>query len=122
MLRNPTHPALINPSSIMFEHKIHPILDRPHQYRVTEFKYVIDWEEPRLSFIDMRLCFNSDQVLLRFWQPVNLSIEAGFPYPTSGMVFYDRCADSLQDISIEVADFESSNGSILFSAREVERI
>ncbi len=106
----------------MFEHKIHPILDRPHRYRIVEFRYVIDWDEPRLSFIDMRLCLDSDEVALRFWQPVNLSIEAGFPHPTGGMVFYDRSADSLQDIGIDVADFESSHGSVLFSAREVERI
>ena len=106
----------------MFEHKIHPILDRPHQYHLVEFKYIIDWEEPRQSFIDMRLAHGDDEVSLRFWQPVNLSIEAGFPQPTRGMVFYDRSADSLQDIGIEVADSESSHGSILFSAREVERL
>lgn len=106
----------------MFEHKIHPILDHPHQYRLVEFKYVIDWDDPRQSFIDMRMCQDSDEVALRFWQPVNLSIEAGFPHPTKGMVFYDRSADCLQDIGIEVADNESSHGSILFSAREVERI
>ena len=106
----------------MFEHKIHPILDRPHEYRLVEFKYLIDWEEPRQSFIDMRLRRDADEVTLRFWQPVNLAIEAGFPHPTRGMVFHDRSADSLQDIGIEVADFESSHGSILFSAREVERI
>ncbi|WP_426210714.1 hypothetical protein [Massilia sp. TWP1-3-3] len=106
----------------MFEHKIHPILDCPNHYRLVEFKYVIDWDEPRQSFIQMRLRHHDDEVSLRFWQPVNLSIEAGFPFPTGGMVFYDRSADSLQDIGIEVADFESSHGSILFSAREVERI
>jgi hypothetical protein len=106
----------------MFEHKIHPILANPHRYKIVEFRYHMDWDEPRDSFIDMHLSHHSEKVTLRFWQPVNLSIEAGFPTPTSGMVFYDRSADSLQDIGIEVADFESTHGSILFSAREVERI
>lgn len=70
----------------------------------------------------MCLTLDSDQLTLRFWQPDNLSIEAGFPQPTGGMVFYDRSADGLQETGVEVADFESSHGSILFAARAVERL
>lgn len=106
----------------MFEQKRHPILANPDRYNIVEFRYHIDWDEPRHSYIDMHLSHHSEEVALRFWQPVNLCIEAGFPAPTRGMVFYDRSADSLQDIGIEVADFEGTQGSILFSAREVERI
>ena len=101
---------------------LHPILERPHEYDLLEFRYVVNRAAPAESFIDMKLSRQSEEVTLRFWQPVNLSIEAGFPRPTRGMVFYDRRGEWLENIGIEVADFEASPGSILFSARSVERL
>lgn len=38
------------------------------------------------------------------------------------VVFYDRAADGLEDIRVEVADFESSWGAITFCARSVEKV
>lgn len=106
----------------MDEPKLHPILDRPHEYVVCDFRYRIDREDPSVSFIEMTLRKNSDSVTLRFWQPINLKIEEGFPQTTGGMVFYDREADGLEGIKVEVADFESSWGAITFCARSVEKI
>jgi hypothetical protein len=105
----------------MEERKPHPILDRPHEYDISEFRYCVDKEEPQHSFIEMTLQKNTDTVTLRFWQPSNLKIEPGFPRPTRGMVFYDRSSDGLEGINVEVADFEASWGSITFCARDVER-
>ncbi|MDO6385811.1 hypothetical protein [Uliginosibacterium sp. 31-12] len=102
--------------------KLHPILDRPYEYDLGDFRYHIDREDPGASFIEMTLCKNSDSLRLRFWQPINLKIEEGFPQATRGMVFYDRTADGLEDIKVEVADFESSWGAITFCARSVEKI
>jgi hypothetical protein len=106
----------------MDEPKHHPILQRPYEYDLSDFRYHVDNEEPCESFIEMTLQRNSDSVTLRFWQPTKLKIEEGFPQSTGGMVFYDRSADGLENIKIEVADFEGSWGAITFYARSVERI
>lgn len=106
----------------MDEPKLHPILHRPHEYDVSDFRYYINSGEPSESFIEMTLQKNTESVTLRFWQPVNLKIAEGFPQPTRGMVFYDRAADGLENIRIEVADFESSWGAITFCARSVEKV
>jgi hypothetical protein len=105
----------------MDEPKLHPILDRPHEYDVSDFRYHVDREDPGESFIELTLQKNTDSVTLRFWQPINLKIEEGFPQSTGGMVFYDRAADGLENIKVEVADFESSWGAITFCARSVEK-
>ncbi|BEU97461.1 hypothetical protein ACDW_31660 [Acidovorax sp. DW039] len=104
----------------MDEPKLHPILNRPNEYAISDFRYHVDREQPSESFIEMTLQKNMDSVTLRFWQPANLKIEEGFPRPTRGMVFYDRSADGLENTKIEVADFESSWGAITFCARGVE--
>lgn len=106
----------------MHEPKLHAILPRPHDYNICDFRYLFDTEEPSQSFIDLTLRNHAETVTLRFWQPTKLKIEEGFPNSTGGMVFYDRTGDQLENITIEVADFESSHGSITFFARRVEII
>jgi hypothetical protein len=106
----------------MNEPKLHSILDRPHEYDVSDFRYHVDREETSESFIEMTLLKNTESVTLRFWQPINLRIEEGFPRPTRGMAFYDRAADGLENIKVEVADFEGSWGAVTFCARSVEKV
>lgn len=100
----------------------HAVLHTPHEYDVVDFRYFVDRNEPERSFIDLTLEKDGDAVALRFWKPINLIIEQGFPAATGGMVFYDVSSYHLEDIGVEVADFEASNGSITFSAKSVERI
>lgn len=107
---------------MMDQPKLHYILDRPHEYDIVDFRYHVDKDEPAGSFIEMTLWKGSDSVTLRFWQPIKLKIEEGFPQPTRGMVFYDRAADGLEGVKIEVADFESSWGAVSFCARSVEKV
>ena len=102
--------------------KLHPVLERPHEFDVADFRYVVDRENPSSSFIDMKLVRGEGEVFLRFWEPRNLSIEQGFPQATRGMVFYDRSGDWLDGIGVEVADFEATGGAVLFSARSVELV
>lgn len=102
--------------------KTHSILHCPHEYDVSDFRYHVNREVPSESFIEMTLQKNTDSVTLRFWQPINLKIEEGFPQPTRGMVFYDRSTDGLENIKVEVADFESSWGALTFCARSVEKV
>jgi len=94
----------------------------PHQYEVVDFRYFVNRQEPEQSFIDMTLEKDGEMALLRFWKPINLIIEQGFPMATGGMVFYDVSPYHLEGIGVEVADFEASNGSITFSAKSVERV
>ncbi|WP_028103992.1 hypothetical protein [Pseudoduganella violaceinigra] len=100
----------------------HAVLDMPHEYDIVDFRYFVDRQEADQSFIDLTLEKDGEVVALRFWKPVNLIIEQGFPIATAGMVFYDVSSYHLEDIGVEVADFEASNGSITFSAKSVERI
>lgn len=113
---------IANNHATMHTQKLHPILQAPHTYELADFRYHVDKNDPAQSFIDMTLVKDADAVTLRFWQPVNLKIEAGFPCPTGGMVFYDVSADCLENIGVEVSDFEASLGAITFSAKSVERI
>ncbi|MFC3625981.1 hypothetical protein ACFOKJ_07500 [Vogesella amnigena] len=100
----------------------HPILPSPHEYDISSFHYHIDSNDAGQSFIDMTLTRNRQVVTLRFWQPVSLKIEEGFPQPTRGMVFYDHSADGLENITVEVSDFEASPGAVTFFARSVEQL
>lgn len=102
--------------------KLHSILHRPHEYDVSNFRYHVDRNEPSESFIEMTLQKNIESVTLRFWQRINLKVEEGFPQPSGGMVFYDCAADGLENINVEVADFDGSWGALPFCARSVERV
>jgi hypothetical protein len=104
------------------EPKLHSILSTPHEYEIGEFRYHINNEDPSQSFIEMTLQKNAEAVTLRFWQPINLKIEEGFPQSTGGMVFYDVSANGLENIGVEVADFEASSGAVTFSAKSVEKV
>jgi hypothetical protein len=104
------------------EPKLHSVLSKPHEYELTEFYYHVEKEDPGQSFIDITLRKNNESVKLKFWQPTNLRIEEGFPQPTCGMVFYDISANGLENIGVEVADFEASWGSVTFFAKSVEKI
>lgn len=96
----------------------HPIIDRPFEYRILDFRYYAgeDSEEP---FIDMTLARQSVVRRLRFWSPRDLEIEKGFPVPTSGMEILDVRGRQMQGIGVRVGDFESNWGSVTFWAREV---
>jgi hypothetical protein len=105
----------------MSNSRLHSILSNPHEYDLCEFRYHVD-DDPHQSFVDLTLRNHAESVTLRFWRPRKLKIEEGFPQATGGMVFYDLSADGLEDIGIEVADFEACPGSVTFFAKSVERV
>ncbi len=105
----------------MSKPKEHSILQSPWQYDVEDFHYHVDHNNPDKSYIDMNLKKGEVLVKLRFHRLV-LKIEVGFPNATRGMVFYDVSNDFLENIGVEVADFEASQGSVTFSAKSVERL
>jgi len=106
----------------MNEQALHPILRSPHEYDLIDFRFHVDQIDPSRSFVEMTLTKPTDTVALRFWQPQGLTIEEGFPQATRGMVFYDLSAHGLEDIGVEVSDFEASRGSIKFFAKGVEKL
>jgi hypothetical protein len=104
------------------EPKAHSILANPHEYDIYDFRYHVDNEEPSQCFIDMSLRKNLETVVLRFWRPINLEIQIGFPQATGGMVFYDVSTNQMENIGVQVADVEASWGAITFYAKSVERL
>ncbi len=97
----------------------HPIIDRPHEYRIVEFYYNSASSDYSEHYILMKLKKGNDVKLLKFLNPRDLKIEEGFPRPTSGMEFLDLSKDSLEDINVKVGDFEASHGAITFYAKSV---
>lgn len=97
---------------------LHPIIERPHEYRIVDMRYYIGFgdEEP---FLDLFLSRGSTVRRLRFWSPSDLEIEKGFPGSTSGMQIFDVRDRQMDGLGVRVEDFEASWGAITFWAREV---
>jgi len=71
------------------------------------------------SYIDLTLVKGDQVRILRFYDPINIKIEEGFPSPTRGMQIIDVRSKQLEGIGVEVSDFEASWGAIKFLARKV---
>lgn len=97
----------------------HPIIDNPWEYDIIEFRYHVDPENWRESFIDIHLKKGDILRRLRFFSPQDLKIEQGFPHPTRGLCILDIRSRQLEGLGVEVADFEASHGSVTFIASEV---
>jgi hypothetical protein len=99
----------------------HPILERPWEYEIIGFSYIRpeDWSEP---YIDLTLKKGEFVCRLRFFSPREIEIEKGFPIPTHGMYFSDVRARGLEGLGVRVSDFEDSQGSVTFWARDVIKL
>ena len=100
----------------------HPILACPGDCDIEDLSCHFDPIDADASYLDLVLVKGSERVHLRFHRPVNISIENGFPHATGGMIFYDRSGDGLENIGVEVGDFEALSGAIRFSAKSVTRL
>ena len=97
----------------------HPIIERPWEYQLTEFRYHYDPDDWGASFIDMTLEKGETVRRLRFWSPRRLRIEAGFPLATGGMEIKDVRHRQMEGLGVYVGDFEASSGAVTFWAYEV---
>jgi len=97
----------------------HPIIDKPWQYDIAEFRYHVDPEDRWASFIDLHLRRGTVVRRLRFVGPQSLKIETGFPDATGGMCILDIRERQWEGLTVEVADFEATYGAITFVARNV---
>ncbi|MGC4002577.1 MAG: hypothetical protein QM811_05300 [Pirellulales bacterium] len=89
---------------------IHPILDRPHEYEILRFDYHNDPRDHCTSYLDLTLSRQSTIRRLRFLRPQRLVIEEGFPATTNGMIILDIRHRQWENLKVEVADFEASQG------------
>lgn len=97
----------------------HPVIERPWELQILELSF---WRSPRgTDYLDIHFSGNRGG-WLRFTQPVDLSIESGFPSRTGGLYIADRSDDQLEGIGVQVLDLESNHGAVRFSARSVERV
>jgi hypothetical protein len=97
----------------------HPIIENPWEYHIIDFHYTCEAGDTLEHYIDLSLKKDSVVRKLRFYGPRNLIIEQGFPLPTHGMEIWDVSNRGLENIGVEVSDFEASHGSITFVAKEV---
>jgi len=101
------------------EGKLHPIIDRPFEYKVIGLNYKKNSDDHLRSYIDLKLQKGDIIRNLRFYGPQDLEIEKGFPEPTSGMEILDVSERQLENINVRVTDFEASPGKITFWAKSV---
>jgi hypothetical protein len=97
----------------------HPIIDRPHEYEIVRFDFHNDPRDGRNSYLDMTLQKETVVRRLRFFRPRRLVVEDGFPAHTHGMMILDIRERQLDDLRVEVADFEASHGRVTFFAADV---
>ena len=76
-------------------------------------------DEQREAYLDMALENGDTTRNLRFFSPISIEIERGFPSPTWGMLILDISDRQMQGINVEVTDFENTHGKISFFARQV---
>ena len=103
------------------ENKVHPIINKPHRYKVIYFAYKIDNDDYKNTYIDIHFKKNNEIKKLRFFQPVELEIDKGFSGSISGMEILDIREQQLEDIGVKVGNFEQDSG-VTFMAREVIEI
>jgi hypothetical protein len=100
----------------------HTIIDRIYEYRIINFQYdcsSIDYNDHSIE-----LWFEKGNEIrkLRFLAPCQLKIENGFPNSTSGMEILDISNRGMENINVMISDFEASQGSITFYAKDVIEI
>ena len=100
----------------------HPIIESPHLCDIVFFSYTFVESDNLISYIDLHLKKDDELTKLRFWGPQDLEIEKGFPWATGGMFIEDVSSHGLESLNIYVGDFETSNGSVTFWAKSVEKL
>ena len=100
------------------ENRYHPIIDKPWEYDIIEFRYHIKSDTNDESFID--IYFKKEKIIrkLRFTKPMKLIIGEDFPHATSGFCILDIKKRQWDGINIEVGNFEQGD-SITFYSQDV---
>jgi hypothetical protein len=100
----------------------HAILPRAFEYEIIGLRLEREPSEDVEPYLDLTLRRGQQRRILRFWSPQNLEVERGGPTMTHGLVIYDIRARGLDRLTVEVDDFEASDGKVRFVARAVEEL
>ena len=98
----------------------HPILPGACEYEIIALRLEREQAEDMEPYLDLVLRRGQQRRVLRFWSPQNLEVARGGPTMTHGLAIYDIRARGLDQLSVEVDDFEDRNVS--FVARDVEEL
>ena len=92
------------------------------QYRLTSFNYDCSSDNQEEHSIEIGFQLNNDVRKLCFEAPVRLKVEEGFPNITSRLEIIDVSSYQLENITVQVSDFELSEGGLCFYAKRVYEI
>jgi hypothetical protein len=98
----------------------HPILKQPWTYEVVEFHFVAATEDTE-SFLDLSLRRGSELRRLRFFSPQDISLASGFP-SCPGLFISDVSSAQMENIRVQVGDYEVGPGGMSFWARHVTEL
>jgi hypothetical protein len=96
----------------------HPILAQAWSYEIVGFNLQLRETPSRLD-LTLRSRGSGQVRRLRFLEPRDVFIENGFRGYTDGLSIRDVRARKLEGLTVQVTDFEASNGAIGFWARDV---
>lgn len=101
------------------EHHVddHPILRQPWTYDVVEFYFLAATDDTE-AYLDLSLRRSTELRRLRFFSPQDICLERGFPN-CPGLFISDVSTSQLENIRVQVGDFEAGPGGMSFWARHV---
>ena len=101
--------------------KPHPIIDGPHNYQLIEFYWHLSPDDFYSTYLDLKLIKGGLTKKIRFYNPIQVQIDEGFSGNICGMEIIDVRHQQLDNIGIEVRNFEQDPG-ITFKAKNVVEI
>lgn len=97
----------------------HPTFTNLYQYDIIGFTLECSYFDNTEYSLTNTFRKNNTIRVLKFLEPTQIEIEKGFPEPTGGFQILDITERQMENINIEVSDFESSYGVVNFYARDV---
>ena len=99
----------------------HTIIKNPNEYEIIYMSYKLSHDNYEQSYIELHLEKGGVVKKLKFTQPTELEIEKGFTGNICGMEILDINDKQLENIGVQVRNFEQDPG-ITFLAKEVVEI
>jgi hypothetical protein len=96
----------------------HPIIEHPWKYSIVGLAFFRTLDNTEEAYIDLTLQSGSIIRRLRFFSPQDIYFENGFP-ESPGLCIRDVSKRGMENLRIQVDDFEAGPGGIHFWARDV---
>jgi hypothetical protein len=92
-------------------------------YQIIDFHYKYDIDEIEETYIDLTFERNGKIVIIRFLSPVDIRLNGAFEQQQGGgFEILDIKKRQMENIGVEVRNFEPSEGNFTFYARIAEKI